>query len=164
MLVEVYLAMQLVYRHSTQIMIIGNRQSKYNIPRSKTPTSRRQPVGYLWTWRSMWILVDHQETNPGDCQSESNLGLPDCKSDMLITRPCCPSDRDDKFIFMILCFLDKFEASKGLNCCCPEAWSCWQISNSTSSKKAGKEIMFSSLFFDWERQLRLVRTVCFLCL
>ena len=83
--------------------------------------------------------MDHQETNLGNCQSESNLGLPDCKSDMLITRLCCLSVRDDKFIFLILCFLDKFETSKGLNCCCPETWSCWQISNSTNSKKAGKE-------------------------
>lgn len=63
----------------------------------------------------------------------------DCRSDMLITRPCCFSVGDEEFIFMILCFLDKFEASKGLNCCCSETWSYRQISNSTSSKKAGKE-------------------------
>ena len=83
--------------------------------------------------------MDHQETNPGNCQSKSNLELPDCKSHLLITRSCCLSVGNDKFIFMFFCFLDKFEASKGLNCCCSETWSCWQISNSTNSKKAGKE-------------------------
>ena len=34
-LVEVCLAMQFVYRHSTQIVIIGNRQSKYNVTKIK---------------------------------------------------------------------------------------------------------------------------------
>lgn len=51
--------MQLVYRHSTQI--IRNKSFKYSITELKTPTGRRQAVGYLQLWPRIWTRVDREQ-------------------------------------------------------------------------------------------------------
>ena len=62
--------MQLVYRHSTQI--IRNKSFKYSITELKTPTGRRQPVDYFTSMAEDLNSVQPR-TNPASGQRDSSL-------------------------------------------------------------------------------------------
>ena len=61
---EIHLAyniIQLDYRHSTQILLETN-SSNITKQDKKTPTCRRQPVGYLQAWMRIWTWDDRVQS------------------------------------------------------------------------------------------------------
>ena len=84
-------SLQALHSNTWKQIIIIFELFKYNIPGLKTPTGRRQPLGYLLqAWRRIWTRENQEQNNR--VSGHSMTPTWDhwiASSDMLTTWPCC---------------------------------------------------------------------------